>query len=239
MRRLNDPELVRAEYADESRFAVRAAAWDSAEGADPKQIAFDAVSEGRPHRVLEVGPGRGELAERLARELGVDVVAVDQSERMVELTRARGIDARLGDVQELPFEDGFFDCAVAAWMLYHVPDLDRGLSELARVLRPGGRLVAVTNSERSLPELWRPFGERAARVHGFAAEDGEELLGRHFVRVERRDAHGAVTFSDWEAARRYVAASTSRSELADELPRFDGPLRCTRLVTVFVAETAA
>jgi len=58
-------------------------------------------------------------------------------------------------------------------------------------------------------------------------------------RVERRDAHGAVTFPDWEAARRYVAASTSRSELADELPRFDGPLRCTRLVTVFVAETAA
>ena len=45
---------------------------------------------------------------------------------MVELARARGVDARVGDVQELPFADGAFDCVVAAWMLYHVPDLDRG-----------------------------------------------------------------------------------------------------------------
>jgi ubiquinone/menaquinone biosynthesis C-methylase UbiE len=48
----------------------------------------------------------GELSERIAMELGADVTAVDSSERMVELTRAPGIDARVGDVQALPFEDG-------------------------------------------------------------------------------------------------------------------------------------
>jgi SAM-dependent methyltransferase len=238
LRRLNDPALVRAEYADESRFAVRAAAWNTSAGPDPKQLAFDAVAEVRPARVLEVGPGRGELSERISRELGADVVAVDQSERMVELTRSRGIDAFVGDVQELWFEDGAFDCAVAAWMLYHVPDLDRGLAELARILRAGGRLVAVTNASLNLPELWEPFGDRAARVHTFAAEDGERILGRHFPSVERRDAQGTVTFPDWSAARSYVAASTSRADLADELPRFDGPLTCTRSVSVFVAEKA-
>jgi SAM-dependent methyltransferase len=238
MRRLDDPAMVRAEYVDESRFAVRAAAWDSSEGVDPKQVAFEAVAEVAPQRVLEVGPGRGELAERIAGELGCDVVAVDQSERMVELTRARGIDARVGDMQALPLENASFDCAVAAWMLYHVPDLDRGLAELVRVLRPGGRLVAVTNSARNLPELWAPFGVRAERVHGFPAEEGEAILARHFAHVERRDANGTVTFPDWEAAHRYVAASTSRSDLADELPAFEGPLVCRRLVTVFVAETA-
>jgi ubiquinone/menaquinone biosynthesis C-methylase UbiE len=239
VRRLDDPELVRAEYQDESRFAVRAAAWDTSDGPDPKQIAFDAVAEVLPLRVLEVGPGRGELSERIARELGAVVVAVDQSERMVELTRARGVDARVGDVQELAFDDGAFDCAVAAWMLYHVPDLDRCLGELVRVLRPAGRLVAVTNSSHNLPELWQPFGERAARIHGFAAEEAEEILGRHFAWVERRDAQGTVTFADWAAAREYVAASTSRADLADELPRFDGSLRCKRLVSIFVAESAA
>jgi len=72
---------------------------------------------------------------------------------MVELTRKRGIDARLGNVQGLPFEDGEFDCAVAAWMLYHVSDIDRALGELARVLRPDGHLVAVTNSREHLREL--------------------------------------------------------------------------------------
>jgi SAM-dependent methyltransferase len=234
---LNDPDLVRAEYADESRFAARAAAWSSATGPDPRQVAFDAVAEFAPRRVLEVGSGQGELAERIVRETGAEVVAVDQSERMVELARARGVDARVGDVQSLPFEDASFDCALAAWMLYHVPDLDRALAELARMLRRGGRLVAVTNSEKSLHELWAQFGERARRVHTFSAENGEPPLRRHFSRVERRECVGSVTFPDWGAARRYVASSVTRAELADDLPRFDGPLVASRRSVVFVAET--
>jgi SAM-dependent methyltransferase len=236
--RLNDPELVRREYADESRFAVRAGAWERATGPDPRELALEAVAEARPDRVLEVGPGRGEFAERMARELGADVVALDQSERMVDLSRARGVTAVVGDVQQLPFPDDFFDCAVAAWMLYHVADLDRALAELARVLRPGGRLVAVTNSRDNLPQLWGQFGERRLRLHEFNAENGEQILGRHFSRVERREARGTVTFPDWEAARRYVGASITRAHLADELPRFEGALEASRLAVVFVAESA-
>jgi hypothetical protein len=53
--RLNDPELVRCEYADESRFAVRAAAWQSATGPDPREPAFEAIAEAVPRRVLEIG----------------------------------------------------------------------------------------------------------------------------------------------------------------------------------------
>jgi SAM-dependent methyltransferase len=189
--------------------------------------------------VLEVGSGRGELAERIVRELGVELVAVDQSERMVELARRRGIDARVGDVQDLPFEDGAFDCAIAAWMLYHLPDLDRGLAELARALKPGGRLVAVTNSADSLPELWGRFGDCGRRIHTFNAENGAGALERHFSRVERREARGTVTFPNWEAARAYVAASITRADLADRFEHFDGPLVCSRLSVVFVAETAA
>lgn len=236
MRRLDDPDLVRREYADESRFATRAAAWETATGPDPRRLAFEAVAEVAPRRVLEVGPGRGELAERLARELGAEVVAVDQSERMVDLTRARGVDARRGDVQDLPFPDDSFDCALAAWMLYHVPDLDRGLAELARVLRPSGRLVAVTNSGDNLRELWSLLGEEARRPHPFSAENGEAALQRRFGRVERREALGTVTFPDYEAARGYVAASATRSHLTDRLPRFDGPLEARRLTVVFVAD---
>ncbi|HEY2940719.1 MAG TPA: class I SAM-dependent methyltransferase [Gaiellaceae bacterium] len=236
--RLDDPELVRREYADESRFAVRAAAWQAATGPDPRELAFEAVAEVKPRRVLEVGSGRGEAAERIRRELRCDVVAVDQSHRMVDLTRARGVEAIRADVLELPFATDSFDCALAAWMLYHVSDLDRGLSELARVLRSGARLVAVTNSERNLHELWGLFGEASRRVHPFNAENGAEILGRHFRQVERRDARGEVTFPDWEAARRYVSSSPTRSHLADRLPRFEGPLVATRSVAVFIAEAA-
>jgi SAM-dependent methyltransferase len=236
VKRTNDPEVVRAEYQDESSFAVRAAAWANATGPSARRLAFEAIAEVEPSRVLEVGCGRGELADRIARELGAEVTALDQSERMVELARALGVDARVGDVQELPFEDSSFDCAVAAWMLYHVPDLDRALTELARVLLPGGRLVAVTNSDTNLHELWSLAGGGEHRPHPFSAENGAEQLARHFAHVERCDANGTVTFPDWDAARRYVENSITRRDLAARLPRFEGPLVCSRLVSVFIAE---
>lgn len=237
--RLDDLDGVRREYADETRLAARAAAWVGASGPDPRQLAFEAAREVRPRRVLEVGCGRGEAAERMVGEVDADVVAVDQSERMVELTQARGVRARVGDVQDLPFADASFDCALAAWMLYHLPDLDRGLAELARVLVPGGRLVAVTNSERNLRELWTLCGLAQDRYHEFSAESGTDALRRYFASVERREARGTLTFPDRAAARRYVTASVTRSHLADRLPPGDGAVACTRFAAVFVATKAA
>ena len=150
--RLDDPEAVRAQYTTEVGLETRRSLYVGGEGDDPRDVAFAAVAEVVPQEVLEVGCGPGEFASRIQQELGCRVVAVDTSERMVALAGERGVDARVGDVQQLAFEAGVFDCVVAAWMLFHVPDLDRGLAELARVLRPGGRLVAVTNSERHLQE---------------------------------------------------------------------------------------
>jgi ubiquinone/menaquinone biosynthesis C-methylase UbiE len=123
-------------------------------------------------------------------------------------------------------------------MLYHVPDLDRALAEIARVLVPGGRLVAATNSERSLRELWSMLGSPSARTHAFSAENGEAPLLRRFARVERREANGTIRFASREAARAYVAASVTRAHLADDLPQWEGPLEATMAVSVFVAETA-
>jgi SAM-dependent methyltransferase len=234
--RLNDPELVRREYADESGLATRMAVQKSATGSDPYAVAFEAVSECEPGLVLEVGCGRGELAERMSRDLEARVVAVDQSDRMVELTAARGVEAIVGDVQNLPFRDGIFDCAVAAWMLYHVPDLDGALRELRRVLRPDGRLVAATSSERNLGELWELVGERGAPSGGFSVESAEGPLLRHFTIVERRDVRGTVTFPDRETAHRHISACPTRGELADRLPFFEGPLVASRHVAVFVCE---
>ena len=134
VRGTNDPQYVKEQYASEAGLAARKAVYRDVAGVDAREVAFAQIAGAMPGSVLEVGCGEGELAERLVRELHADVVAVDQSQRMVEITRSRGVDARVADVQELPFDDASFDVAVAAWMLYHVPDLDRGLSELARVL---------------------------------------------------------------------------------------------------------
>ena len=229
----SDQEAVEREYADESRFAVRAGAWARATGPDAVAMSRAAVAEISPRRVLEVGPGRGESAEWIARETGAEVIAIDRSERMVELTRARGIDARLGDVQDLPFDDASFDCVLAAWMLYHVPDIDRALTEISRVLEPGGRLVAVTNSLRHAQELRELTG--ATELLPFRAENAEEILRRHFASVERRDAEGFVVFEPDEALA-YIQASVSGWG-GDRQPQIDGPIRVTNAPVVFVATT--
>ena len=139
----------------------------------------------------------------------------------------------IGDVVSLPFGDESFDCAVAAWMLYHASDLDQALAELRRILRRDGRLVAATRSERNLEEVWELVGEIGAPGGGFTVESAEMVLRRHFTDVEQRDVIGTVTFEDREAACEYIAATRS-TEVAELLPDFDGPLVASRRLAVFV-----
>jgi SAM-dependent methyltransferase len=233
MNSLNDPEAVRKEYADEKRYAARMAEQETATGPDPYDVVFAAVAERDPRNVLEVGCGRGELAERMSRKLSAHVVALDQSARMVELTAARGVEAIIGDVVSLPFGDGSFDCTVAAWMLYHASDLDQALDELRRVLTPDGRLVAATSSERNLAEVWELVGEIGAPGGGFTVEGAEAALRRHFNQVEQHGVFGTVTFHGREAAHEYIAGTRS-AEVADLLPDLDGPLVASRRLAIFV-----
>jgi SAM-dependent methyltransferase len=169
----------------------------------------------------------------MSRELSAHVIALDQSARMVELTAARGVEAIVGDVVNLPFDDERFSCAVAAWMLYHASDLDQALTELRRVLRADGRLVAATSSERNLAEVWQLVGEIGAPGGGFTVERAEAALRRHFNQVEQRDVFGTVTFHDREAAYEYVANNRT-AEVADRLPDLDGPLVASRRLAIFV-----
>ena len=230
--KIDDPVHVARQYATESNLEARRALYEHAEGPDPRELVFAAVAEVRPAQVLEVGGGPGELAFRIGNELGCEVVMVDVSGRMVELAQRRGVEARVGDVQELPFEDESFDCAVAAWMLFHVPDLDRGLAELARVLRPGGRLVAVTNSEHHLSEL-RALAGRAAWERTFTRENGADAIGRHFGAVERRDADGWITIDDEDTIRGFVRSLDS--DVPVEVGAHQLPFRSRRATSIFVA----
>ena len=196
----------------------------------------EAVAESKPARVLEVGCGWGELAEWIGRDTGADVVATDLAPHMVSLACDRGVDARIADVQDLPFEDGEFDVAVAAWMLYHVPDLDRGVAELARVLRSGGRLVAVTNSRFHLLELRELVGSGPSPLK-FSREDGEVILARRFERVRCEVIDGWIEFADRGHVEEYVRASISMSPFVGNLPEVvQEPFFARRASSIFVAE---
>jgi SAM-dependent methyltransferase len=235
---LDDPALVRAEYASEAGLVARASVYQGVAGPDAREAAFRAVAEVRPARVLEVGCGWGEFTARIRDEVTRDVRAIDISPRMVELARERGVAAEEGDVCAIAFPAHAFDCVVANWMLYHAPDIDFALSELARVLRPGGRLVAATNSDRHLEELWALVArDRSTEKRHFFSEDGENLLRRHFEHVERRDVASTIEF-DEAAVRGYIASSVAHKHLVDRVPSMAEPLVATRRCSVFVAETA-
>jgi SAM-dependent methyltransferase len=231
----DDPETVQRQYASEDNLRARQALWADVEGENAPVALWRVLCELRPRRVLEVGGGQGELAERMQAELAANVTFLDQSPRMVALAEARGIaDAHVGDAQELPFADGSFDTVVAAWMLYHVPDLDRALAEIARVLEPGGRLVAVTNSVRHIEELRALFGTLLPGFeHQFNAENGEERLRAHFADVQRTDAEVAAVVHERETLVAYGASfSYATDPVPDDVPL---PFRVHGRTTIFVA----
>jgi SAM-dependent methyltransferase len=159
---------------------------------------------------------------------------IDQSERMVELARERGVDARIGDVQALPFADASFDLVVAVWMLYHVTDLERGLSEIARVLEPGGHLVANTNSKFHAREVFDLIGYPSDALDElFNAENGEESLRRHFAHVSRTDVTAWATVRERQTLVDYRASmSVQTTPVPDDVSL---PLRVGSRGVVFVA----
>jgi SAM-dependent methyltransferase len=218
---IDDPATVKAQYATEANLQARQALWIDAEGIDPKEVLWRTLEEWQPSRLLEVGGGQGELAERIRRELGADVSFVDLSPRMVELAQARGIDAQVGDVRALPFAAGTFDTVVAAWMLYHVREIDQALAEIARVLEPGGALIAVTNGFDHITEL-RDLVAYEGNFNGtFSRENGDELLRPHFASIERFDADVTVQITERQklvAYRDSVSAPTREVPEDVELP---------------------
>jgi demethylmenaquinone methyltransferase/2-methoxy-6-polyprenyl-1,4-benzoquinol methylase len=111
---------------------------------------------GSGDRVLDACCGTGDLA-LAARAAGGDVTGLDFSERMLERARRKAPDLEWvrGDLLALPFDEGSFDAVTVGFGVRNVADLEAGLRELARVLRPGGRLGCL---EITRPRgLLRPF----------------------------------------------------------------------------------
>jgi SAM-dependent methyltransferase len=150
--------------------------------------------------ILDVGAGPGDLWlrnwDRLAD--GWEITVSDSSPGMLEKARKnlsnrdRAFAFRVVDAQSIPFGDECFDAVVANHMLYHVPDLDKALSELRRVLKPGGRFYASTigwSHMQGLRELVREFDPavepgRPSQVISFALDNGRERLAPYFSGID-------------------------------------------------------
>ncbi len=134
-------------------------------GQDPRwrREMIGAIDAGRDDRVLDVATGTGLVARGLVERYGCSVVGLDQSRNMLAgarraLTTAPDLAAQIelvqGEAEHLPFSDGEFDHLTFTYLLRYVDDPAATLAELARVVRPGGRIACL---EFGLPDprLWR------------------------------------------------------------------------------------
>lgn len=108
-------------------------------------------------RALELGSGNGIFSRELIEHVGSDgqVIGLDASENILEMSRhiCPNGEFVLGDAQDLPFEDAAFDVVVAAQLFCFLDNVDHGLTEAYRVLKPGGRVVILDTDWDTL--VWR------------------------------------------------------------------------------------
>lgn len=147
-----------------------------------RQRAVDRAQVGPGSDALDICCGTGDLALELRRRVGPDgrVVGSDFSEPMLELARRKsgeeGLPVEFGwaDALDLPYGDASFDAVTIGFGARNLADLDKGLSEMARVLRPGGRLVIleITRPQREpLASFYSLWFDRMVPVIGSLAGD--------------------------------------------------------------------
>lgn len=186
---------------------------------------FDRVQLPARADILEVGCGNGNLwaANRERIPSGWRLTLTDFSQGMIDEVQTRlGDSATYGvaDIQELPFTSGSFDSVIANHMLYHVPDLEQALAEIARVLRPGGIVIATTNGLDHLREL-RAHSVQWSR--SFALENGAPQLERFFRDVEVELFPGALEVTEIEPVLDFVRSLGTPS--SDDLAKLAAQAR--------------
>jgi SAM-dependent methyltransferase len=207
---------VKAAYESADDYEVRARThelYSVAEGSWPEWLVAQLPREG-VRAVLDLGCGTGGILRMIAAAgIGERWVGVDQSEAMVQKARALAEEAglavefRQGDFLDPPPDAERFGLICACHMLYHVPDLDAAIAHCARLLAPGGTLVATMNSRDTmaphleevrcaLGERWPDIKLKPSPNRRFSVENGAEFLLRHFDRIELRVRRDAFRFPD-------------------------------------------
>lgn len=120
-----------------------------------RKKAVNMIAEVKPMRILDLATGTGDFAIESLRLKPQEIVGMDISEGMLEVGREKmkknGFDnvisMRLGDSENLPFEDNYFDALTVGFGVRNYENLEKGLSEMLRVVRPGGKLIILEFSK--------------------------------------------------------------------------------------------
>lgn len=211
-------------------------------------------------RVLELGCGTGEMwrgqDDMISRCSAL--VLSDLSEGMLKkaketLGEKKNVAYQVIDIQSIPYPDHSFDAVIANMMLYHVPNLEKGLSEVRRALKPGGAFYCATYGENGMMacvcDMFRDYGILNQTNKSFTLQNGESKLKQFFDSVQQYLYDDALAVTNVDDMTDYIFSLTGMSAL-QKLPREtvravlaanmkDGVLRIPKEYGMFISTVSA
>lgn len=223
---INNKESVIMQYKNADNLNVRISIHDkysvNKQGFGNWIISNYGISEGM--RVLELGCGTGSMWRNHADiiEKCSELWLTDLSEGMLQEAHVNIGDFpnaryQVVDIQEIPFEAKSFDIVIANMMLYHVPDLKKGLSEVARVLKDDGRFYCATGGERNIMQfvanLLKPYGVDYKANNNFTLQNGKAKLVEYFSEVEILDYVDSLEITNIDDLIDYIYSGITFSKI--------------------------
>lgn len=219
---------------------------------------FEKIDFSKVNRLLELGCGNGKLWQENKIDLrNREIFLSDISEGMVEEVRNKlGSDFNciVADAEKIPFKDAYFDSIIANHVLFYLNDLNQGLKEISRVLKPNGVLYCSTYGSRHMKEITDIVQNFDSRINlsnhslydVFGLENGESILKRYFTSVQRMDYQDSLEITESKPLIDYIMSCHGNQneilgprlsefkEYIEELLQKDGKIVVTKQAGLFV-----
>lgn len=219
---------------------------------------FNQIDFSKINRLLELGCGNGKLWQENRIDLrNREIFLSDISEGMVEEVRNKlGSDFNciVADTEKIPFKDSYFDTIIANHVLFYLNDLNLGLKEISRVIKPNGILYCSTygkNHMKEITEIVQSFDSRINLSNHslydiFGLENGESILKEYFFNVQRMDYEDSLEITESKPLIDYIMSCHGNQneilgprlnefkEYIEELLKNSGKIVVTKQAGLFV-----
>ena len=225
---INDKDIVQKQYENATNLNTRISIHDkysvNKQGFGNWIASNYQITDGM--RILELGCGTGDMWTSNSNLIAkcAELVLTDFSEGMIQTAHSNigdfpNVTYRVVDIQEIPFETNGFDIVIANMMLYHVPDLKIGLSEVTRVLKESGRFYCATYGEHGIVQfitnLLKPYGAEDKVNKNFTLQNGKQILAQYFSSVEMMEYIDSLEVTNIDDLLDYIYSLTSMTEVSN------------------------
>lgn len=226
MSKINDASVVKQQYATANNLSTRISIHDKYStnkmGFGNWIISNYRIEKG--FKVLELGCGTGSMwknRESLISDCS-QLILSDFSEAMVATTKEDigdydNVEYKVMDIQKIPYEDETFDIVIANMMLYHVPDIYKGLAEVQRVLKRDGCFYCATYGEHGIIEylskILAVYGVEDNTNKNFTLQNGYEILSKVFVNVKKLEYIDSLEVTDVDDMVEYIYSLSDMTSL--------------------------